>query len=131
NPNVSNATPVYPYDKTHNWTRDNFGPIWIPKKGAVMPLTAETYPIYERAIRVYENNDFYQKDGRFFLNGKETTTYQFKLNYFWMMGDNRQGSQDSRYWGFVPEDRIVGKAWLIWFSYDSGPRWRRLFNVVK
>ena len=131
NPNVSNATPVYPYNKTHNWTRDNFGPIWIPKKGAVMPLTAETYPIYERAIRVYENNDFYLKDGRFFLNGKETTTYQFKLNYFWMMGDNRQGSQDSRYWGFVPEDRIVGKAWLIWFSYDSGPRWRRLFNVVK
>jgi len=131
NPNVSNATPVYPYDKTHNWTRDNFGPIWIPKKDAVMPLTAETYPIYERAIRVYENNDFYLKDGRFFLNGKETTTYQFKLNYFWMMGDNRQGSQDSRYWGFVPEDRIVGKAWLIWFSYDSGPRWRRLFNVVK
>ena len=129
--NVLGNAPVFPYDRMHTWSRDNFGPIWIPKKGVVLTLTPENYPVYERAIRVYEKNDFYQKDGRFFLNGKETTTYQFKLNYFWMMGDNRQGSQDSRYWGFVPEDRVVGKAWLIWFSYENGPRWRRLFNIVK
>lgn len=129
--NVPGNSPVFPYDAVHNWTRDNYGPIWIPKKGAVLPLTAENYAIYQRAIRVYEHNDFYMKDGKFFLNGTETTSYQFKMNYYWMMGDNRQGSQDSRFWGFVPEDRVVGKAWLIWFSYDSGPRWKRLFNIVK
>ncbi len=129
---VPNGTPVFPYDKYHNdWSRDNFGPIWVPAKGAVLNLTPENYGVYERAIRVYENNEFYQKDGKFYLNGAEVTSYQFKMNYYWMMGDNRQGSQDSRYWGFVPEDRVVGKAWLIWFSYENGPRWKRLFNIVK
>jgi signal peptidase I len=131
NINIPGNVPVFPYDRTHTWTRDNFGPIWVPKDGGVLTLTPENYPLYERAIRVYENNDFYQRDGKFFLNGQETTTYRFKMNYYWMMGDNRQGSQDSRYWGFVPEDRVVGKAWLIWFSYEDGPRWRRLFNIVK
>lgn len=123
--------PVFPYDKSHNWTVDNFGPVWIPKKGASVTLTPENYSIYERAIRVYERNDFFLKDGKFYLNGKETSAYTFKMNYYWMMGDNRQGSQDSRFWGFVPEDRVVGKAWLIWFSYDNGPRWSRLFRIVK
>lgn len=125
---------VFPYDTfaVHkNWTRDNFGPVWIPKKGATLKLTPENYSIYERAIRVYEKNDFYRRDGKFFLNGNEATDYTFKMNYFWMMGDNRQGSQDSRYWGFVPEDRVVGKAWMIWFSWEDGPRWKRLFNIVK
>jgi signal peptidase I len=131
NTNVPGNAPVFPYDRIHNWSRDNFGPLWIPKRGSVLPLTPDNYYLYERAIRVYENNDFYMRDGRFYLNGQETSTYTFRMNYYWMMGDNRQGSQDSRYWGFVPEDRVVGKAWLIWFSYDSGPRWRRLFNIVK
>ncbi len=129
--NVPGGFPVFPYDSIHKWTRDNYGPIWIPKQGATLQLTADNYTVYERAIRVYEHNEFYMKDGKFFLNGKETTSYQFKMNYYWMMGDNRQGSQDSRYWGFVPEDRVVGKAWLIWFSYEGGPRWKRLFNIVK
>lgn len=128
---VPEGSDVFPHDKLHNWSRDNYGKIWIPKKGAVLQLTPENYSVYERAIRVYEHNDFYMKDGKFYLNGKETTSYQFKMDYYWMMGDNRQGSQDSRYWGFVPEDRIVGKAWLIWFSYEGGPRWSRLFNIVK
>ena len=123
--------PVFPYDNIHTWNRDNFGPIWIPKKDVTLTLTPENYPVYERAIRVYEHNDFYMQNGKFYLNGKETTTYTFKMNYYWMMGDNREGSQDSRFWGFVPEDRIVGKAWLIWFSYEDGPRWKRLFNIVK
>lgn len=123
--------PVFPYDGIHNWSRDNFGPIWIPAKGAILKLTPENYPIYERAIRVYEGNEFFLKDGKFYLNGTVVDSYQFKMDYYWMMGDNRQGSQDSRYWGFVPEDRIVGKAWLIWFSYENGPRWKRLFNIVK
>ncbi|MGE5521676.1 MAG: S26 family signal peptidase, partial [Candidatus Dadabacteria bacterium] len=122
---------VFPYDTIHKWTRDNYGPIWIPKKGAALQLTSENYPLYERAIRVYEHNDFDTKGGKFYLNGKEITSYTFKMNYYWMMGDNRQGSQDSRYWGFVPEDRVVGKAWLIWFSWDQGPRWSRLFKIVK
>lgn len=135
-PNVDSpgSDMLFPYDTFavhRNWTKDNFGPVWIPKKGASLKLTAENYSIYERAIRNYENNEFFMKDGKFYLNGKEVTDYTFKMDYFWMMGDNRQGSQDSRYWGFVPEDRIVGKAWMIWFSWEGGPRWKRLFNIVK
>ena len=124
---------IFPYDTLHKWSVDNFGGdgLWIPKKGVSLPLTAENYSLYERAIRVYEHNDFYMKDGKFFLNGKEVTSYTFKMDYYWMMGDNRHNSQDSRFWGFVPEDRIVGKASLIWFSWDKGPRWNRLFRFVK
>ena len=122
---------VYPYDTLHKWTIDDFGPIWIPKKGATLQLTPKDYSIYERAIRVYEKNEFYRKDNAFFLNGKEVKSYTFKMDYYWMMGDNRQGSQDSRYWGFVPKDRIVGKAWMIWLSWDGGPRWKRFFRIIK
>ena len=122
---------MFPYDTLHRWSVDNYGKIWIPKKGAILPLTPENYSVYERAIRVYEHNEFFMKDGKFFLNGKEVTDYTFKMDYYWMMGDNRHGSQDSRFWGFVPEDRVVGKAWLIWFSWDKGPRWNRLFRFVK
>jgi signal peptidase I len=119
------------YVLERQWNIDNYGPIWIPKKGATLTIDSSNYTIYERPIRVYEHNDFYRQDGKFYLNGKETTTYTFKMDYYWMMGDNRHGSQDSRYWGFVPEDRIVGKAWMIWFSWDKGPRWNRLFRIVK
>jgi signal peptidase I len=119
------------YVVKNNWSIDNYGPIWIPKKGATLHLDDSTYAIYERPIRVYEKNKFYKKDGKFFLNDKEVTDYTFKMNYYWMMGDNRHGSQDSRFWGFVPEDRIVGKAWMIWFSWNKGPRWNRLFRIVK
>ena len=122
---------IFPYDTLHRWSVDNFGKIWIPKKGATLSLTPENYSVYERAIRNYEKNDFIMRDGKFFLNGTEVATYTFKMDYYWMMGDNRHGSQDSRFWGFVPEDRVVGKAWLIWFSWDKGPRWNRLFRLVK
>ncbi|MES1215646.1 MAG: S26 family signal peptidase [Bacteroidota bacterium] len=122
---------VFPYDGVHVWSRDNFGPVWVPAKGSILKLTTDNYPFYERAIRVYEHNEFEEKGGKFILNGKEVTDYTFKMNYYWMMGDNRQGSQDSRYWGFVPEDRVVGKAWMIWFSWEKGPRWNRLFRIVK
>jgi signal peptidase I len=115
----------------HKWTVDNYGPIWIPKKGVALQLTSENYSIYERAIRTFEHNEIDQKNGAIFINGKQTNSYTFKMDYYWMMGDNRHGSQDSRFWGFVPEDRIVGKAWLIWFSWDKGPRWNRLFRTIK
>jgi signal peptidase I len=115
----------------NKWSTDNYGKIWIPKKGATLVLNENNYYVYERAIRVYEKNDFYMKEGKFFLNGKPVTSYTFKMDYYWMMGDNRHQSQDSRFWGFVPEDRIVGKAWMIWFSWDSGPRWKRFFKIVR
>ena len=124
-------TQVFPYDSIHKWSRNNFGPIWIPKKGASLTLTPENYSLYERAIRVYEHNQLEMKNGKFILNGNEVTSYTFKMNYYWMMGDNRLESQDSRYWGFVPEDRIVGRASIIWFSWDGGPRWNRLLRSVK
>lgn len=116
--------------KIATWTIDEFGPLWVPKKGATIPLNERNIAFYERAIRVYENNNFEQRDGKVFINGKEATTYTFKMNYYWMMGDNRHRSQDSRFWGFVPEDHIVGEAWLIWMSWDKGMRWSRLFRTI-
>ncbi|MFT4203742.1 MAG: signal peptidase I [Chitinophagaceae bacterium] len=123
--------PVFPYDAYHNWTPDNFGPLWIPKKGATLTLTPENIALYHRAIVTYEGNTLEQHGNQFVINGKPTSTYTFKYDYYWMMGDNRHRSQDSRYWGMVPETNIVGKASLIWFSYDQGPRWKRIFKGIK
>lgn len=119
------------YVFNNGWTVDNYGKIWVPKKGSSIALNDSTYSIYQRVIRVYEKNALEVRNGKYFINGKETTSYTFKMDYYWMMGDNRHQSQDSRFWGFVPEDRIVGKAWMIWFSYDGSPRWKRFFNIVK
>jgi signal peptidase I len=130
-PEIDSMKDVYPYDRVHNWSKDNYGPIWIPRKDAVLTLTPENYSIYERAIRVYEGNTLEMRNGKIFLNDQETARYTFKMNYYWMMGDNRHGSQDSRYWGFVPEDHVVGEAWLIWMSWDKGVRWSRLFSKIK
>ncbi|OQP52520.1 S26 family signal peptidase [Niastella yeongjuensis] len=112
------------------WSVDEFGPLWIPKKGATIQLNAKNIAIYKRAIKVYENNTWEEHDGKIFINGQETTSYTFKMNYFWMMGDNRHRSQDSRFWGFVPEDHVVGEAWLIWMSWDKGIRWNRMFRSI-
>jgi signal peptidase I len=120
---------IFPFD--HRWSTDDFGPIWIPKKGAVLTLTQENYLVYERAIRTYEKNSLEVKDGKIYINGVQTNQYTFKMDYFWMMGDNRHGSQDSRFWGFVPEDHVVGEASLIWMSYDKGLRWNRIFKKIK
>lgn len=129
---TSGSEYVFPYDTNYyRNTRDQFATIWVPKKGGTVQLTPRNIPLYKRCIEVYEKNTWEQKDGKVFLNGKEATSYTFKMDYYWMMGDNRHKSQDSRYWGFVPEDRIVGKAWMIWFSWDGGPRWKRLFRIIK
>jgi signal peptidase I len=128
---------VFPYDSNLKWNLDNYGSIWIPKKGATLQMTMQNYKIYERTIRVYEHNPSLElKDNEVYLKGKPIKTYTFKLNYYWMMGDNRHNSQDSRIWGFVPEDHIVGKALFIWMSWDkdgqgiSKIRWKRLFNGI-
>jgi signal peptidase I len=120
------------YDTTRQWSADNYGPLWIPKKGVTIDLTPDNVIRYQRCIEVYEENKFENINGKIFINGKEATTYTFKMNYYWMMGDNRHNSLDSRYWGFVPEDHVVGKASLIWFSMgDNGPRWKRIFSAIK
>jgi signal peptidase I len=122
----------FPFDDANfPYTLDNFGPINIPKKGETLHLTAQNIALYRRLITVYEHNTLEEANGKFIINGKETTTYTTIYNYYWMMGDNRHRSQDSRFWGFVPETNVVGKASLIWFSFDNGPRWKRLFNSIK
>ncbi len=122
---------VFPHDVKHfNWNRDFYGPLTIPKEGATVQLTPENIALYRRLIDVYEGNDFEEKGGKFYINGKEATSYTFKMDYFWMMGDNRHNSLDSRYWGFVPMDHIVGKASFVWFSHMDGIRWSRLFRGV-
>ena len=127
---------IYPLNGNKHWTRDNYGPVWIPKKGESIDLTLDNLPVYERPIRTYEGNDLMVKDGKIFINGEVATKYTFKMDYYWMMGDNRHNSLDSRYWGFVPEDHIVGKPIFIWWSSDpdrsgfGGIRWNRLFRFV-
>jgi signal peptidase I len=127
------ATQLYPYyrDTTRHWGVDNYGPLTIPQKGSTIELTPDNLIRYQRCIEVYEGNKVENVNGKITINGAPSTSYTFKMNYYWMMGDNRHNSLDSRYWGFVPEDHVVGKASLIWFSWEGGPRWKRLFNGIK
>lgn len=127
----NNPGQVWPYSAGNVWSIDNFGPLYIPARGSTITLTPANIDIYRRLISVYEHNTLEEKDGKYIINGKETNTYQCKYNYYWMMGDNRHRSQDSRFWGFVPETNVVGKASLIWFSWEGGPRWNRLFKSIK
>ncbi len=123
---------TFPNDVAHfPFSVDNFGPIRIPKKDDILSLNDSTIELYRRLITNYEHNTLDKVNGQYLLNGKPATTYTVKQNYYWMMGDNRHRSQDSRYWGYVPETHIVGRAALIWFSYNKSIRWSRLFNRIK
>lgn len=126
-------TELFPRSKDYSWTDDDFGPLWIPRKGSSIDLTLENLPLYKRIIDVYEDNELEVRDGAIFINGARAYSYTFKMNYFFMMGDNRYNSLDSRYFGFVPEDHIVGKASFIWFSKGAsdGVRFNRIFNRIK
>jgi signal peptidase I len=130
---------VFPNDAENfgEWTRDNYGPIYIPKAGETAKLTPENMALYHRLISVYEDNEVELRDGQVFINGEATDEYTFKQDYYWMMGDNRHNSEDSRIWGFVPETHIVGRPLVIWFSTKNGSigngvRWKRIFkNAAK
>lgn len=132
---ATHSSDLFPFDKEHygHWTVDNYGPIYIPKKGVTVELKPESIAFYRRLIDVYENNDYKEENGKYIINGVPSTTYTFKQDYFWAMGDNRHNSEDSRAWGFVPHDHIVGKPLFIWFStkdgnLSNGINWNRIFT---
>ena len=126
---------IYPHrPDLYPWNVDNYGPIVLPKKGATVKLTLENLPIYERVIHAYELHDLQVKGNQILIDGQPADSYTFAMDYYWMMGDNRHNSADSRYWGFVPENHIVGKAVFVWLSLDKengGIRWKRMFKIPK
>ena len=128
---------IFPNNAAYTWTEDNFGPLWVPSKGATVELTKENLPLYERIIKNYEGNDLVVDGDRILINGKEAQEYTFQMDYYFMMGDNRHMSADSRYWGFVPDDHVVGTPSFVWLSLDkhkpfpSNIRWNRMFKAHK
>ncbi len=122
---------IFPHDPNYKWNVDNFGPLYIPKKGASINLSVDNLPLYKRVISEYEGNDLKVNGNQISINGEVTSTYTFKQDYYWMMGDNRHNSIDARRWGFVPFDHVVGKPVFIWMSWDGfKPRWDRFFTTV-
>jgi signal peptidase I len=125
---------IFPHDERYAWNLEYFGPLTIPEKGMRVDLNMETLPLYRRIIEAYESNNLEVKDGQIYINGVVASSYTFKMNYYFMMGDNRHNSADSRFWGFVPEDHVIGKPRLIWLSMDKeygGIRWNRMFRIVR
>ena len=135
---ASESTPLFPDKISQGWTRADYGELWIPKKGESIELTPRNWDIYNRCIRNYEgHHDAYIKDNVVYIDGKPAKSYTFDMDYYFMMGDNRDNSADSRYWGFVPEDHIVGKPWRVLVSFDKdknlfngGIRWNRVFKAA-
>ncbi|MBN1413826.1 MAG: S26 family signal peptidase [Bacteroidales bacterium] len=127
----------FPSDSSYQWTLDQFGPLYIPAKGSTIDLNTGNLPLYERIIRYYEKNEMEIRDGKIYINGTETDRYTFKMDYYWMMGDNRHSSLDSRFWGFVPEDHIIGRPRFVWLSIDKNKpfpkriRWKRMLMIIK
>ncbi len=135
--NTPDTSSIFPHSGLYQWTLDNFGPLYIPKKGATVEINMETLPFYERIIGHYEKNELEVRDSTIFINGEKADTYTFKMNYYWMMGDNRHSSLDSRYWGFVPEDHVIGTPKFIWLAlnqdkpFPSNIQWKRMFRSIK
>jgi signal peptidase I len=129
---------IFPHDPRYHWNKDFFGPITIPKKGETVTLNDSTIVLYEQIIRNYELHDLHIEAGQIFIDGQLATEYTFAQNYYFMMGDNRHNSADSRFWGFVPEDHIAGRVWFVWLSLDKYKtlgegkiRWNRMFRGCK
>lgn len=130
---------IFPNHPNYSWNEDNFGPIYLPQSGAIVSLNEETLPLYKRIIEVYEKHDLKVENNRIYIDGTAADSYQFEKNYYWMMGDNRDHSEDSRSWGYVPEDHILGKPVFLWMSWDNfnkgitkmRPRWDRFFTTVQ